>query len=150
MIFAGFWVRLGAHLIDFALLNAVEYGVETLITESLGLGAVAEQIVGIVLTLGLSYLTYVEIPMRRGTTLGKQVFGIVVIDTQTGALMNRKQATIRMFSYLLSYAMVGCGFLMAAFHPQKRGFHDLIARTVSVRRKNTVPLEAVIEELTPV
>ncbi len=141
MIFAGFWVRFAAHIIDFALLNAVEYGLETLISDPLGLGAVAQQVVGVVLTLVLCYLYYVEIPMRRGTTFGKQLFDIMVIDAKTGGLFTRKQALIRMFSYLLSYAMVGCGFLMAAFHPQKRAFHDLLAGTVSIRRKNLLPAD---------
>ena len=143
MIFAGFWVRLAAHLIDFILLNAVEVALEYGISLPLGLSAVAQQIIGVILSLGLCYLYYVEIPMRRGTTLGKQIFGIYVLDINTGGLFTKKQAVIRMFSYLLSYAIVGCGFLMAAFHPQKRALHDLIAGTVSViRKKNTeVPIE---------
>ncbi|MBC7395886.1 MAG: RDD family protein [Bdellovibrionales bacterium] len=149
MIFAGFWVRFAAHIIDFVLLNAVEYGLETLISEGLGLSAVAQQVLGVFLTLGLCYFYYVEIPMRRGTTFGKQVFGIIVIDAKTGGLFTRKQATVRVFSYLFSYAMVGCGFLMAAFHPQKRAFHDLIAGTVSIRRKDWLSVDDSKEERKP-
>lgn len=149
MMFAGFWIRLAAHLIDFILLNSVEYGLETLVTHALGLSAVAQQGVGVVLTLGLCYFYYVEIPMRRGTTFGKQIFGIVVIDAKTGGLFTRKQATIRFCSYLISYAMVGCGFLMAAFHPQKRAFHDLLAGTVCIRRKKILPQVDEETETTP-
>jgi uncharacterized RDD family membrane protein YckC len=133
--YAGFWIRFAAHLIDFVLLNLVEIALEYAISLPLGLGAVTQQVIGVILSFALCYLYYVEIPMRRGTTLGKQVFGIYVLDASTGFNFTKKQAVIRMFAYLLSYAIVGCGFLMAAFHPQKRGLHDLIAGTVSVRRK---------------
>ncbi len=145
MIFAGFWIRLAAHLIDFILLNAVEVALEYGISLPLGLSAVAQQVIGVILSLGLCYLYYVEIPMRRGTTFGKQVFGIYVLDGSTGGLFTKKQAIIRMFSYLLSYALVGCGFLMAAFQPDKRALHDLIAGTVCVIRKRdtSVPIEEV-------
>jgi uncharacterized RDD family membrane protein YckC len=133
MNFAGFWIRFGAHLIDFILLNAVEIALEYGISLPLGLSAVSQQVVGVILSLALCYVYYVEIPMRRKTTIGKQIFGIYVLDAHTGEIFSRKQAVIRMFSYLLSYAIVGCGFLMAAFHPQKRALHDLIAGTVCVR-----------------
>jgi len=136
MTYAGFWIRFAAHLIDFILLNLVEVGLEYGISLPLGLSAVVQQVLGVILSFGLCYFYYVVIPMRRGTTLGKQVFGIYVLDASTGGLFTKKQAVIRLFSYLLSYAIVGCGFLMAAFHPQKRALHDLIAGTVSVRRRN--------------
>jgi uncharacterized RDD family membrane protein YckC len=101
----------------------------------LGLSAVMQQAVGVVISLGLCYVYYVIIPMKRRTTLGKQIFGIYVVDEATGELFTKKQAIIRMCSYLISYATVGCGFLMAAFHPQKKALHDVFAGTVSVRRK---------------
>ena len=135
MKYAGFWIRLAAHLIDFILLNTVEVALEYAISLPLGLSAVIQQVVGVILSLALCYFYYVEIPMRRGTTIGKKIFGIYVLDARTGLIFTKKQAIARLFAYLLSYAIVGCGFLMAAFHPQKRGLHDLIAGTVSVRRK---------------
>jgi uncharacterized RDD family membrane protein YckC len=36
--------------------------------------------------------------------------------------------------YTVSYLIIGCGFFMAAFHPQKKALHDLLAGTVSVVR----------------
>lgn len=132
--YAGFWIRLVAHLIDFALVNAVEYALEWLVCTPLGVSAFVQQIVGVFFSVGLAYFYYVELPMRRGTTFGKQLFGIFVVDNESGKLFSRKQATIRLFGYIASYAIVGCGFLMAAFHPQKKGLHDLFASTLSVRR----------------
>jgi uncharacterized RDD family membrane protein YckC len=133
--FAGFWARFGAHWIDFILWNAVEFGLEWGITNLLGLSGLGEQIVGVVLTLVMVYLYYVEVPVRTGTTLGKRALRIYVLDRKTGLPIGRKQAAIRTASYLLSYAIVGSGFTMVLFHPQKLGLHDLIAGTVSIRRK---------------
>ena len=143
--YAGFWIRLWAHLIDFILLNLVEVALEYAISLPLGLSSVTQQIVGVFLSLALCYFYYVEIPMRKGTTIGKNVFDIYVLDYQTGQPFSRKQATGRMFSYLLSYAIVGCGFLMAAFHPEKRALHDLIAGTVSVRKRKLLEGEVAPE-----
>ncbi len=141
MNYAGFWIRFGAHIIDFVLVNAVELGLEYGISIPLGFSAVLQQVLGVILSLGLCYYYYVELPQKRGTTLGKQVFGIYVVDATTGENFSRKQAVKRLFGYLLSYAIVGCGFLMAAFHPQKRGLHDLIAGTVSIRKKKPVEVK---------
>jgi uncharacterized RDD family membrane protein YckC len=145
MKYAGFWLRFLAHLIDFILLNAVEVGLEYAISLPLGLSAVVQQAIGVILSLGLCYFYYVSIPMKHGTTLGKKIFGIYVLDARTGFVFTRNQAIIRMFAYLLSYATLGCGFLMVAFHPQKRGLHDLLARTVSVKfKKDEEPIRKLV------
>ena len=140
MNYAGFWIRCGAHLIDFAILNLVELGLEYAICTPLGVSSFAQQVIGVILSLALSWIYYIEIPLRRGTTIAKQFFGIYVIDQKTGELFSRKQATIRLFGYLLSYALVGCGFLMVAFNPRKQGLHDILAGTLSIRRKKGEPM----------
>ena len=149
MSYAGFWIRFCAHIIDFALVNLVELGLEYAICTPLGVSAFAQQIVGVFFSFALAYFYYVEIPIRRGTTLGKQIFEIYVVDEATGKIFSRKQAVIRLCGYLASYAIVGCGFLMAAFHPQKKCLHDLFARTVSIRRKRMKP-EPITEVSNPI
>ena len=132
--YAGFWVRALAHLIDFVLVNGVELGLEYGISTPLHVSALTQQIIGVVLTLGLSYWYYCVYQVRTGTTVGKKVFRIYVINEKTGEYLSRKQAVIRLVGYIGSYLMIGCGFLMAAFHPQKKAFHDLLAGTVSIRK----------------
>lgn len=135
MIYAGFWIRLAAHIVDFVLINGVELGLEYGISVPLGFSTFNQQILGVILSLGLCYGYYVELPQRRGTTIGKKWLRLYVINAKTGKNFTRKQAIVRLIGYLISYAMVGCGFLMAAFHPQKRAFHDLLAGTVVIRKK---------------
>ena len=142
MNYAGFWIRAIAYLIDFILINAVEYGVEEGLCTLLGIGAFGQQILGVFLSLIFYYLYYVEIPQKRGTTFGKQIFGIYVVDQKTGAIFSRKQAVVRVFGYLISFIILGCGFLMVAFNPTKQGLHDLLAGTISVRRKKGSVVDA--------
>ena len=74
---------------------------------------------------------------RYGTTLGKRMLGIYVVnfisETEHSPITLR-QSMMRCFSYIVSYIPFGTGFMMAAFHPQKRALHDLIAGTASIRR----------------
>lgn len=132
--FAGFWIRSVAHLIDFLIVNGVEIMLEYGIAYPLGMEAFTQQVIGVILSLGLTYFYYCRYQVRTGTTIGKKLFRIYVLDEKTGAFLTHKQALIRTIGYVGSYLLIGCGFLMAAFHPQKKAFHDLIAGTVSVRR----------------
>ena len=140
MNYAGFWKRLVAHLIDFVLLNGVELGLEYGISGLLGLSSMVQQVLGFVLSLVLIYFYYCWYPVKKGTTIGKKLFSIYVVDAKTGEIFSSKQAVIRTLGYLPSYAMIGCGFLMAAFHPEKRTFHDLLAGTVCIIKPKAVSI----------
>ncbi len=132
-VYAGFWIRAVAHLIDFILVNGVELALEYGISTPLQLNGFSQQVVGVVLSIALAYWYYCVYQVRSGTTLGKKIFSIYVIDEKSGNTLSHKQSVIRLVGYLGSYAIIGCGFLMAAFSPQKKALHDLFAGTVSVR-----------------
>jgi uncharacterized RDD family membrane protein YckC len=132
-VFAGFWIRALAHLIDFFIWNVLELAIEYGITWPLNLNTVWQQVISVIATLVIPYLYYVEWPIRKGTTIGKSWLGIRVVDSATGSPMTRSQAVRRLYAYLISYALLGCGFLMVAFHPQKRGLHEWISGTHSIR-----------------
>jgi uncharacterized RDD family membrane protein YckC len=132
--YAGFWLRFVAHLIDFTLLNGIELLLESILSKLFDITAFNQQVFGMLFSLGFYYWYFCVYQVKTGTTLGKKLLGIYVIDEKSGRLMSTRQAIYRMSSYLLSYLIIGCGFLMAAFHPQKKGLHDLLAGTVSVVR----------------
>jgi uncharacterized RDD family membrane protein YckC len=134
MKYAGFWIRALAHLVDFVLWNGVEFGLESAITKGFDLPATGEQIVGVVLSLVIAYLYYVEIPIKFGTTPGKRIFNIYVVRFETGEAPGRKVLLLRLIGYVFSYLPIGCGFLMVLFHPRKLGLHDLFSGTASVRK----------------
>ena len=67
-----------------------------------------------------------------GATPGKKMLGIHVVDAKTHAEMNNKQAIVRYISYIASSLPLGLGFLMVAFHKEKRALHDILAGTVVI------------------
>lgn len=152
MRYAGFWRRSVAHLIDFAVTNLVSWGVEEAMFRAMygvylviahfhhvsikpyddAFDPVLEQVVSVIVYLAIALPYYIWGTYRFGTTLGKKPFKIAVVRMSDGGPVTLLQSTLRCTGYLVSYATLGCGFLMAAFHPQKRCLHDLIAGTVSV------------------
>ncbi|MGZ3687441.1 MAG: RDD family protein [Bdellovibrionota bacterium] len=148
--YAGFWIRLVAHLIDSTLLDVlallltlmsygVFYWIQILAHSSGSQGGFFElvngfwfQVLMVSFGVALSIPYYIWGQAHYGTTIGKYPFRIHVVDMKTGRKMSLKQSTIRAVSYILSYLPFCAGFLMAGFQPEKRALHDLIAGTVSV------------------
>lgn len=132
---AGFWIRALAFLIDQTLLNAVEFSLVYAIARALGLEPFAEQILDGILSIGFYVYYYLFFQIRHHGTLGKKWLKLELVST-TGAPITRGQAGLRLFGYLISLAMMGCGFIMVAFHPEKRAFHDLISRTRVIKKQD--------------
>jgi uncharacterized RDD family membrane protein YckC len=51
--------------------------------------------------------------------------------------ISMKQSVIRSIGYAISYLPLAAGYLMAAFHPEKRALHDLLAGTVSISKERS-------------
>lgn len=154
--YAGFWIRLIAHLIDSTLLSVASWilqiialgalyfgrsvlfpGAETLPSFWESFNTVFAQVLNVAIYLALALPYYVYGLVRWGTTLGKKPFSIYVVPadaSKTGDRLTLTQALIRFVGYGASYLVFFGGYLMAAFHPEKRGLHDLMAGTVSIRR----------------
>jgi uncharacterized RDD family membrane protein YckC len=134
MIYAGFWVRALAFLIDLLLWNLLGLIPQYALAWVFKLSAFNEQILGEVLSLFVLYGYYVCYQTKTGTTPGKQILSIYVVSEKTGLSPTRGQSLVRLFGYLVSAIILGCGFLMAAFHPQKKTLHDLFAGTACIRK----------------
>ena len=67
------------------------------------------------------------------TTIGKDGFGLIVSKENHGQ-MTFKDATIRYFCGLANLATLGVGFVMCAFHPQKKALNDILSKTEVVWR----------------
>jgi len=78
------------------------------------------------LTIGISY----EVIMigKYGATLGKMAAKIKVV-TAEGGKVTYSRALGRYFAKMLSAAICGIGYIMAAFDEEKRALHDRICNT---------------------
>lgn len=150
--YAGFWIRAVADFIDSILLDVVSgilwlmllgmiYWIELLlgspaVTKEISffevLNPVMLQVLFFSIRGGLTLSYFGWGTYRYGTSLGKQFFKIYVVQYESLKKVSLRQSVIRCFGYLLSYIPFGAGFLMVAFHPEKRALHDLISGTVSV------------------
>jgi uncharacterized RDD family membrane protein YckC len=123
---AGFWIRVGAQLIDGLLVGALFLVVWVLV------GGRNSPIYLVWLLLAWLYFPLMESSRKQGT-IGKSVCGLAVTDT-SGRRISFLRAVARMLAKILSGAVLDLGYVMIGFTRRKQGLHDLIAGTLVVRK----------------
>jgi len=118
---AGFWIRMGALLLDAVLIGVVtsflHHDLELVLLAAYG--AVMWKL--------------------RGSTIGGIVFDLRVVRLD-GRPIDWETAIVRALGCFLSLAVAGLGFFWIAFDGAKQAWHDKIAGTVVVRVAKGVPL----------
>lgn len=135
--YAGFWVRVGAALIDTILISIViwpvltaVYGMDYWSGERLVQGPVDFLVSWI-----LPAVAIVLFWLARQATPGKMAIGARIVDAKTGGKPSTRQLLIRYLGYYIAMLPLFIGILWVAFDPRKQGWHDKMAGTVVVRRK---------------
>jgi uncharacterized RDD family membrane protein YckC len=152
--YAGFWIRVGAHLIDSIILSAVfgsifflffggtffevirqaaEAGRQGNQPDQAAIAALMAPMmswIGLFQLLGLaaSLAYYAFFWVRFGATPGKMAVGIKVVRPDGGPI-SVGQAIGRFFAYILSGIILYIGYMMAGWDDQKRALHDRLAET---------------------
>jgi uncharacterized RDD family membrane protein YckC len=132
-IYAGFWRRVAAVIIDGLILSIVE------VPLNIGLGADtssqspsrASTAYVISTLISWLYFSLMESSARQAT-VGKMALGIKVTDME-GQRITFGRATGRYFAKILSGLILGIGFLMAAFTQKKQALHDILASTLVLK-----------------
>lgn len=133
-IYAGFWKRFAALLLDSVIL-AVAGGVTGFI---FGLivskpSASAEALLNVIsIVLGWLYFSLMESSSNQAT-VGKMALGIKVTDID-GNRISFARATGRYFAKIISGLILLIGYIMAAFTEKKQALHDMIAGTLVVKK----------------
>jgi uncharacterized RDD family membrane protein YckC len=123
-IYAGFWRRWAAALVDGILYYIVIFALALALGEGIGVNLLA---------LALAWLYHALMQSSSWqATLGKRAFGIKVVR-DTGERISFLRATGRYFATILSSLILMIGYLMAAFTNRKQALHDMIASTLVVR-----------------
>ncbi|MGA2935205.1 MAG: RDD family protein [Methanomicrobiales archaeon] len=137
-IFAGFWARLGAAIIDGMLVGIVVILVSTLAAfvlsapSSASAQSVSSTMFSTSLVIGffISWIYYAYLESSPGqATLGKRVIKTKVTDLE-GRRISFKRASARWLAKFLSIATFGLGFLLIGFTEKKQGLHDKVAGTL--------------------
>ena len=136
LVTAGFWIRLGAHLIDQILLSVALRLVATppkfVLSPTPGLPGLGEFFdafaVIFAISLAISGIYYTVMTAHFGATFGKMVCKLRVVKVD-GARVGYGISLLRFFGSVLSGLILSIGYLMVAFREDKRALHDLIAGT---------------------
>jgi uncharacterized RDD family membrane protein YckC len=140
--YAGFWIRVGAYIIDKLILSGVGFIVGTILGIIFGTSTMfmnpedivfsskywfflaTQQFTGIAILV--SYKTYLT--GRFGATVGKMACGLKVV-TPSGGRVSYLRAFGRSFAEYISGLILCIGYIMVAFDSEKRSLHDRICST---------------------
>ena len=121
--FAGFWIRLGAAVIDLIILGLM--GAIILF----GSGSPGLLFLG---GFVVSVAYFVGFWIWRGQTPGKMALGIKIIRTDSSPV-KWQCALCRFLGYIVLVLTLFIGFIWVAFDSHKQGLHDKIADTYVVK-----------------
>ena len=141
-IYAGFWRRLLAILIDDLLIAAILGGIVGLLYLTIYLATGPGSVSGLLAFLPLLiwllianvwfYFMLMESSSWQAT-IGKRILRIYVTDLE-GHRIGLGRAAGRSFAKYLSGMPLGIGFVMAGFSQKKQALHDMIANCLVLRR----------------
>ncbi|MCY4514955.1 MAG: RDD family protein [Candidatus Tectomicrobia bacterium] len=137
--YAGFWVRVGATLIDALLIMLVTlpilvsvYGSGYFFSEEFVQGKV-----DFLLTWVFPAVAVITFWVLKSATPGKMAFSAVIVDAQTGGKLSVAQCVGRYFAYIPATLLLFLGLIWVGIDKRKQGWHDKLASTVVVRNKPT-------------
>ncbi|WP_406665094.1 RDD family protein [Gallaecimonas sp. GXIMD1310] len=139
--YVGFWPRAGASLIDTVLLGVIIW---PLLTAFYGESYwESEKIVQGPMDFLLSWVfpvvAVILFWVAKQATPGKMAISAKIVDAKTGNAPSTGQLIGRYFAYYLSLIPLGLGYVWVAFDDRKQGWHDKLAGTVVVRKKDRNP-----------
>ena len=143
--YAGFWIRVGATIIDTLLIMAVLipllvaiYGWAYFEAANTGLFAGPADFL---LSWVAPAVAVIVFWIYKQATPGKMALSIRIVDATTGNAPSTGQCVGRYFAYFVSIFPLGLGLIWVAFDKRKQGWHDKLAGTVVIRAKNPVTFE---------
>ena len=141
--YAGFWIRVGAALIDSVLMLVI---ITPLLVKFYGWtyfsgdsGSNTYVFVKGPSDFIISYLIPAIISiafwMTKQATPGKMLLKLKIVDAQTGSPLTLGQSIGRYLGYYISILPFCLGFIWVGIDSKKQGWHDKLAGTVVVRSK---------------
>ena len=139
--YAGFWVRVGASLIDMIILLTATYpllwwfyaGNWDLIFAT----GLAEQPQVLWFDISINYILpfiyTIAVWLIWSSSPGEILLGLKIVDADTGENLDIKQSVIRYLGYFPAMMVFFIGIFCVAFDPRKHGRHDKMANTVVIR-----------------
>ncbi|MFT5173192.1 MAG: putative RDD family membrane protein YckC [Gammaproteobacteria bacterium] len=136
--YAGFWIRVGASLIDTLLvaliilpaLTAI-YGVQYWHSDAFVQGTW-----DVLLNYILPIVAVIIFWIYKSATPGKMLTKLIIVDARTGQKPSAGQFVGRYFCYYVSLLPLFLGFIWIAVDKRKQGWHDKLAGTVVIKSRS--------------
>ena len=123
LIYAGFWVRFIAYLIDFIILTVISVILAFI------------PIIGWIISIFLPWLYFAILQSSsKQATIGMRVLDIKIVD-ETHKKIGFWRATGNYFVLGISIFILFVGVIMIAFTKRKQGLHNIISRTLLLKVK---------------
>ena len=144
-VYAGFWLRFVAYLIDGFILNIVFlplyfiFIIPAVATESMGEEAALLMLPCIcgfnllIIAISWLYFAFMESSPKQGT-LGKMALGIIVTDMD-GNRISFGKASGRFFGKIVSGLIFYIGYILAGFTEKKQALHDMLASCLVIMKR---------------
>jgi uncharacterized RDD family membrane protein YckC len=137
--YAGFWIRVGASIIDSILMVAITIPLLGLVYGWQPVGSMkyleASGLAYALISWVLPAATIVWFWTQKGATPGKMLLSLKIVDAQTGGKLTIGQSLGRYAGYIIASIPLCLGLLWVAFDRRKQGWHDKLAGTVVIRNK---------------
>lgn len=148
VVYAGFWIRFLAAIIDGIILGIIGGTIQAVFGGLVGVTFVAAPpqdpttsaglfagLMGtaVILSIAVQIAYYVGLTGAYGATVGKMVLGLKVVDTNGQKIGFGKAALREIVGKWISGLVFGLGYLWVAFDEKKQGWHDKIAGTYVVK-----------------
>lgn len=127
--YGGFWIRFGAVLIDYIVLQALRVPLSLLILGAMlspfqtNLALTGRMLTLSAVTMLVAFLYEVSLIHYYGATLGKMAAGVKVVRSD-GSGISWGISIARYFMKIVSAIILLIGYIMAGFDSEKRALHD--------------------------
>ncbi|MCX8074803.1 MAG: RDD family protein [Clostridia bacterium] len=132
-VYAGFWLRFVALIIDGFVIFGISFVVGIIFGILFAQDGINESTSNILGTIiGWLYFSLMESSSNQGT-VGKIAIGLKVVDLN-GNRISFLRATGRYFAKILSSITLFIGYIMAGLTEKKQALHDMVASTLVVNK----------------
>ncbi len=136
MVYAGFWMRVAASILDSLLSMLVTLPLLTMIyglnywTSELIIHGFWDAMISYVFPAIAIVLFWVF----KSATPGKMLLKLQVVSLKDSKKLTVGQAVVRYIGYIPSILVFFIGFIWVAFDPKKQGWHDKMANTAVIKK----------------
>ena len=137
-IYAGFWIRALASIIDTIIMVVpMVIFLTSIYPDYFSLDTNSDALmyrgpIDVVVQLGVPCFYTILFWRLKGATPGKMIVEIKIVDAETLLEPSVRSLIGRYFAYIVSTIPLCLGFLWVAWGKDKRGFHDKLAGTAVI------------------